>query len=146
MTKEIILYRNICLTCSEDFMAGTCILNIRYIPKVQTKDMWDELFKFIDQYIEARVYQNKKIAITLSTLNAHANNYMNYQSIIEHIQKYVENHSSSFVCIVFLCIHASVRVIINSIATVYSSTNIPFKVFNNKEDGESYLYEQILNQ
>ena len=146
MTKEILLYRNVSVTCSEDSMAGTCILNIRYVPKVQTEDMWDELFTFMEQYIEARVAQNKRIAITLSTLNAHADNYMNYQGIIERIQKYAEHHSSSFVCIVFLCVQASVRLMINSIAAVYSGVDIPFKVFNNVEDGEAYLYEQILNQ
>ena len=146
MTKKIILYRNVSVTCYEDSMAGTCILNIRYIPKVQTKDMWDELFIFIEQYIESRASQNKTIAITLNTLNSHPDNYMNYQGIIENIQKYIEHHSSCIVCIVFLCIYASVRLMINSIAAVYSGMDIPFKVFNNIEHGEAYLYEQILNQ
>lgn len=146
MPKEVVLYRNTSLTCYEDSMAGTCILNIRYVPVLQTEDVWDELLNFIDQYLEARISQDKKIAITLNTLNAHADNYMNYQCIIERIQKYAEHHSSRFVCIVFLCVQMSVRIMVNSIASVYSSSNIPFKVFNNVEDGEGYLYEQILNQ
>jgi hypothetical protein len=146
MPKEIVLYRNVSVTCYEDSMAGTCILNVRYVPKLQTEDMWNELLTFIEQYLEARISQDKRIAITLNTLNAHTDNYMNYQCIIERIQKYAEQHSSCFACVVFLCVQMSVRVMVNSIAAVYSGANIPFKVFNNVEDGEGYLYEQILSQ
>ena len=145
MSKEVILYRNVSVICSEDSMAGTSILNIRYVPKIQTKELYNEFFVFFGQYLDARISQNKKIAIVINILNAHEDNYTNFRNIIERIHKYIKN-SNSVVCAVFLCYSTSIRLMINSIASIYSSSNIPFRVFNNEEDGETYLYEQILNQ